>query len=67
MSKSISIDDRLAKVPEYTRFLTVDELYARARTLAEEHPEIAKLTIVGKSPREAKSPWCRLATAPRAS
>jgi len=64
MSKSISIDDRLTKVPDYTRFLTVDELYERARTLAEKHPEIAKLTIVGKSTAGSEIPMVSIGNGP---
>ncbi len=64
MSRAISMEDRLAKVPDYTRFLTVDELYERARLLAEEHPEIAKLTIVGKSTAGSEIPMLSIGNGP---
>jgi len=43
------IDRRLDTVPDYERFLTVDELYAQARKVARAHPELARCRDVGHS------------------
>ncbi|MEA4884213.1 MAG: M14 family zinc carboxypeptidase [Clostridia bacterium] len=61
---AISIEDRLAKVPEYTRFVTVDQLYARAHEAAAAHPEFAKLTIVGKSTAGSEIPMISIGGGP---
>lgn len=46
----MTIDDILMKsVPNYTRFFTVDELFNHTRTVAFQHPDIAKYRIVGYS------------------
>ncbi|THF85427.1 hypothetical protein E7T09_15775 [Deinococcus sp. KSM4-11] len=43
------LDRWLRTVPDYTRFLTVDELYAQARAVARDHPDLAVLREVGHS------------------
>lgn len=43
------IEAALARVPDYDRFLTFDEMVARTRAVAEARPDIATLTEVGKS------------------
>jgi hypothetical protein len=39
----------MARVPDYQRFLTVDEMIARARAVAAAHPELASIEVVGHS------------------
>jgi hypothetical protein len=39
----------LERVPEYQRFLTVQEMFDRARRVAEEHPDLARYQEVGRS------------------
>ncbi len=39
----------LAKVPDYQTFMTVDELDASSRRLAQEYPGVVSLTEIGKS------------------
>lgn len=43
------IDRWLTLVPDFARFLTVDELYAQAREVAAAHPELARCRDVGHS------------------
>lgn len=43
------IQQALAKVPDYQRFLSVDEMFGRAREVAARHPDLARLTVVGHS------------------
>lgn len=43
------IEAALARVPEYDRFFTFDEMVARTRAIAEARPDLATLTEVGKS------------------
>lgn len=43
------IDDVLRAVPEYSAFLTVDELNASGARLAEMHPDLVKRVVIGQS------------------
>ncbi|HOK71822.1 MAG TPA: M14 family zinc carboxypeptidase, partial [Bacillota bacterium] len=64
MKADLTIEERLAAVPEYTRFVTVDELYARAKAVAEARPDIAKLAIVGKSTAGSEIPMVSIGDGP---
>ncbi len=64
MKADLSIEERLAAVPKYTRFVTVDELYARAKSVAEARPDIAKLAYVGNLRPAAIYRWFPSATGP---
>jgi hypothetical protein len=43
------LDERVTRVPEFDRFLTVKELYSRAYETAARHPGIARVEDVGRS------------------
>lgn len=43
------LDAAMARVPEYDRFYTLEEMTARARQVAERHPELAAIERVGSS------------------
>ncbi len=45
----MTIDDRLAKVPDYERFLVTDELYGHAVRVAQANPSLCSLQYVGES------------------
>jgi len=45
----LDLDRVIVEVPEYDRFLTVDEMDASTRRLAEQHPEVVSLREVGRS------------------
>ncbi len=61
----IDVRQALARVPEYRRFLTVDELYTRAREVAELHPELARTTVVGTSTDGEPIPMVRIGDGPQ--
>lgn len=44
-----NIEDELKKVPDYRRFYTLDEMLAKARSVAGEHPDIYSYEVVGHS------------------
>lgn len=46
---SIDINAALARVPDYDRFYTLDEMTARTRAVAKNHPDLATLETVGHS------------------
>jgi len=64
MKADLTIEERLAAVPEYTRFVTVDERYARAKAVTEARPDIAKLAIVGKSTAGSEIPMVSIGDGP---
>ena len=43
------LEKLLGRVPDFKRFYTVDELFAKASTVASEHPELATYRNVGES------------------
>ncbi|MGE5587006.1 MAG: M14 family zinc carboxypeptidase [Clostridia bacterium] len=45
----MDIDRLLSRVPDYKRFLTVDELFDHARAVSEAHPDLARCETVGRS------------------
>ncbi|HET6487824.1 MAG TPA: M14 family zinc carboxypeptidase [Spirochaetia bacterium] len=45
----MTMDDRLAKVPGYTTFFGVDELYGHAERVVDRNPGLCRRTIVGAS------------------
>lgn len=49
MEKTGKFSGVLAEVPDYQVFLTVDELNANSRALAEEHPEAVRVRDIGRS------------------
>jgi len=53
------------RVPDYDRFLTVDEMYQRARDVATAHPDLARLTIVGKSTDGTEIPMVTIGDGPK--
>lgn len=55
----------MARVPSYDRFYTVDEMYRRARDVAADNPELAKLTIVGKSTDGTEIPMVTIGDGPK--
>ena len=59
------IDDVLARVPDYDGFLTVDELNASSKRLADEHPECAQLATVGKATSGDPIPMLRIGDGPK--
>ncbi len=62
-----AIDPRLEQVPHHDRFLTVDELFARAREVAREHPDLATCRDVGRSTDGAPIPMLSIGHGPRAA
>jgi hypothetical protein len=54
----------LARVPNYTRFYTLDEMIARTKATAENHPELATLQIVGHSTDGLEIPMLRIGNGP---
>ncbi len=44
-----AIERWLERIPHYDRFVTVEELYAKARQVARRHPDVATLSEVGAS------------------
>ncbi len=50
------IDALLDRVPSYSAFVSVDELYARAAATAADNPGLAKLTVMGRSTRGSDIP-----------
>ncbi len=55
----------LDSVPEYDAFLTVDELNASSKRLAEAHPEIVRLTTIGRSTLGEPIPMLRIGSGPK--
>jgi len=45
----LTMDDRLAQVPDFARFYTVDELYGRAREAARRRPDLFDCQDIGRS------------------
>lgn len=56
----IDIDAALKRVPDYERFLTLDEMYAKAVQVAADHPELASLSYVGHSSDGERIPMVRI-------
>jgi len=56
----IDIDKTLARVPEYDRFYTLDEMFANAREAANKHPDLVKYEVVGKSTDGEDLPMLRI-------
>ena len=54
------IDYALARVPDFERFFTVDELFAEARRVAAAHPEVASYEEVGVSTDGEPIPMVRI-------
>lgn len=61
------IDAALSRVPGYQRFLTVDEMYAHAREVAEAHPELARFREVGSSTDGQRIPMVSIGAGPRSA
>ncbi len=55
----------MQKVPDYKRFLTVDEMYARAAEVAQQHPDLARLTITGQSTDGTDIPMVTIGNGPK--
>lgn len=45
----MTIEERLSRVPDYSSFLGVDELYAHAKSIAEKNPDICRSLSLGPS------------------
>lgn len=45
----MNMDQRLARVPDYKHFLTVDELFGHAKHVSQAHPELARYQEIGSS------------------
>lgn len=58
------IDRWLDTVPEYTRFLTVDELYRQAHASAQQHPDLVQVRTVGQSSEGEDIPMVTVGTGP---
>ncbi|MEM7734969.1 MAG: M14 family zinc carboxypeptidase [Deinococcota bacterium] len=43
------IEDELKRIPDYTRFFTLDEMLAKTRSVADMHPDIYSYKILGHS------------------
>lgn len=56
----IDLDAALSRVPDYERFLSLDEMYARARAVAEAHPDLVEHRIVGSSTDGGDIPMVRI-------
>ena len=54
------LDRALARVPDFERFYTVDELFAEARRVAAAHPEVASYEEVGTSTDGEPIPMVRI-------
>ena len=54
------LDAALARVPDYARFLTVDEMYAAAKAAAGAHPDLVEYRIVGHSTDGEGIPMVRI-------
>lgn len=65
MINLFDIRKMMKKVPAYDRFLTVDEMFARAHQVAEEHPELARLTITGQSTDGTEIPMVTIGDGPK--
>lgn len=46
---SAAFDDLLQKIPDYKEFLTVDEMDANSRQLAEEYPDVVECMEIGRT------------------
>lgn len=64
-TQGIDIARALERVPEYRRFLTLDELYTRAREVADLHPGLATTTVVGRSTDGEEIPMVRIGDGPQ--
>lgn len=60
-----NIRDLMARVPDYKRFYTVDEMFQRAKDVAAANPDIAKLTIVGQSTDGTEIPMVSIGNGPK--
>lgn len=58
-------DEAIARVPDYQRFLTVDEMYERARSVAERNPGLASHQVVGHSTDGIEIPMVRIGDGPQ--
>lgn len=58
------IEHALARIPEYDRFYTVDELFAEARRVGEAHPDLASYEEVGVSSDGEPIPMVRIGDGP---
>ena len=58
------INDALQRVPNYGRFYTLDEILARARAVADEHPDLAEFRVVGHSTDGQEIPLLRIGNGP---
>lgn len=54
------LERALAQVPDFRRFFTVDELFAKARAVAETHPHLVSCEDVGVSTDGEKIPMVRI-------
>ena len=54
------LDAALSRVPDYARFLTVDEMYAAAKAAAGAHPDLVEYQIVGSSTDGEGIPMVRI-------
>lgn len=61
----LDIDAALARVPEYDRFHTLDEMYEAAQRVATEHPDLASIQFVGESTDGEKMPMVRIGDGPQ--
>ena len=64
MSRFDKIEELIDRVPEYSVFVTVDELYARAAQVAAKAPELAELRVVGKSTKGSDIPMLTVGRGP---
>jgi hypothetical protein len=55
----------LSRVPDYRRFLTVDEMVARARAKAEQHPRLVSIETAGRSTDGEPITMVRIGDGPR--
>jgi len=60
----MTLDERLARVPEFTIFYGVDELYDHAKRVAEGNPKLCSLSYVGESKSGEKIPMATVGNGP---
>jgi len=60
----MTIDERLPRVPDYTFFHGVDELYAHAKRIAESNPDICRHIYIGESQSGLRIPMVSVGKGP---
>ena len=60
----MTIDERLARVPDFKEFYGVDELYGHALRVAEQNPRLCRLSYVGSSKSGERIPMVSVGDGP---